>query len=281
MRLILCLLALAACHKPNPESLPKAPADTFTEAENHAVASTSPKGWIICTDAAGALGCFGDSLLFSGLAMGAADCEHGQIYEDAMVEMINGNDGALERYPGIPGASLDGALGFMWGMAKRAGRCADARPALAAAFSHWRSKSAGSLEPYFDVLAVQVLADLGLGDPPSEHDRGVLGAELAGWAFADAVSQSAAYRIHLGYLGLSLVDAPKGRASYCAAVEKAKMPLIEHFCGRPGLSEWLGAFRYDQIEYAHQRAVWETENPAGHHYAGVDYLTGYREAYGD
>lgn len=37
------------------------------------------------------------------------------------------------------------------------------------------------------------------------------------------------------------------------------MPVVEHFCGRPGLQAWIDAFSFNTWEYAHQRSpVWET-----------------------
>ncbi len=280
MKYLITALFLFGCHKPNPDSQPKAPAERFAAIEDRIAAMSWPTGWVSCTDIDGGHGCLGDSLLFTGLALGAADCEHGQIYQDALTEMIHANNGILERHPTIRGSSLDGALGFLWGMARRYANCPDARAATLESVRLYASNSSGTLEPYFSVVLRQVLADMGDGDSPSEHDRGMLGSEIAGWAFAVVTSESAAYRIHLGYLGLSLVDSPKGRVSYCAAVEKAKIPLIESFCGRPGLTEWIDGFLPNVYEFRHQRAIWEGPDANGKQTPGVDYLVGYRQAFG-
>lgn len=280
MRALLLLLAVYGCAKPAPDKIAETPTDRFAEVAARAGAMTWPDGWITCVKPDGSRDCLGDSLIFSGLAMGADDCEHGQIYEDALVGMIHDNDGELVRHPTIRGSSLDGALGFLWGMAQRARRCPASTERLSAAVRAYSERNARPLEPYFPVVVRQVLHDMGDGDPPSEHDRGLLGSELAGWALAVVSTQAAAFRLHLGYLAFSLVDAPKGKTAYCAAVEKAKIPLIEAFCGRPGLLDWLRDFRYNEWEYRHQRGAWEDPDGDGRETAGVDFLVGYRQAYG-
>ena len=275
---LLFLLGTVACNKKSSKIDTYSNTITLSGVEDRAAEMSSPSGWIACLNADGTPGCLGDSLLFTGLAMGSADCEHGKPYEDAIAGMVR-NDRRLSRHPTLLGEiSLDGLLGFYWGTAKRFSRCPEAAESLRDLFALSRSSSESQLEPYFKVVSTQVAAALGLGDPPSEHDRGLLGSEIAGWAFATVVQRAGAFRLHLGYLALDIVDAPKGKSAYCASVGKAGIPLLESFCGRAGLSDWLDAFQFDRMEYAFQRASWESEDPAGKRFPGVDFLVGYRQA---
>lgn len=269
------LMLLVACGKEPPASVaPASDQGRFIAVEERAAAMTSPAGWIACQNVDGTPGCLGDSLLFTGLAMGAADCEHGQLYQDAIASM----GAVLSRHPSLTGQiSLDGLLGFYWGVARRVRRCPDQVESLRDLFQLSRVTSEAQLEPYFGVVSTQVAADLGLGDPPAEDDRGILGAEVAAWSLATTSTHSAGYRIHLGMLALGLVSAPKGQAAFCASAGAAHIPLVEAFCGRDGLAEWLEAFQEDTWEYRHQRAAWESPDAAGRKTPGIDYLMGYAE----
>lgn len=131
------------------------------------------------------------------------------------------------------------------------------------------------LAPYFDTMRAVVADELGLGDAP--NDIGSLGSEMAAWAFATVSQRAAAYRVHLGYLVLDVINAPKGKAAYCGATEAAKIPLIDHFCGRAGLQSWVSGFQYNLYEYRHQRAIWETADGNGLETPAIDYLVGVRE----
>ncbi len=272
MKSLLCLFALMACHKPNPGGASDAPIDQFTQVEERAAAMTSPLGWITCVTPEGEHDCLGDALIFSGIAMGAADCAHGQIYQDALQEMLAA--GKVYRHPTLSDYSLDGVLGLLWGIDKRAAKCPDAKDSLAASLASLRV----DLDPYFDVMQAEVAAHLGLQAPPSASDRGKLGAEIVAWSTAVVSKKAAAYRLHLSYLVLSVVKAPNSTALFCETVKEAKMPLLEDFCGRPGLSDWLDSFEPNAWEYRHQRAVWENPDGNGRQTAGVDYMMGYQQS---
>lgn len=165
---------------------------------------------------------------------------------------------------------MDGALGLYYGVWSRVKRC-NSRTWSELITQH---AQVVPLPPKFDVVRNQLLFDLGAGDEPSAEDRGALGAEIAGWALADVAQAQVGYRLHLGYLALAHVDAPRGKVAYCEAVKPAKMPLLEHFCGRGSLGSWAQDFRYDAWEYAFQRSpAWESpDGVPGLHTPAVDYL---------
>lgn len=232
----------------------------------------SDSGWVVSRYDDGTTEHLGDSLLFTGIAMGVLDCRRGAVPEAALADMFRRNGYQLWRHPSIPAQwSLDGAIAVYWGASKRMARCPESITLWSDLLQAHRSVV--SLPPSFDVLLDQVVSEATGGARPSSSRRGTLGSEVAGWALATVSQKAAAYRVHLGFLTLDVVSAPNGKVAFCEAIKDAKLQLAEQFCGRPGLSEWIQAFRYDQAEYALQRAVWESETVApGLHTPGLDYL---------
>lgn len=272
---ILCLFSLIACgHKPPTDP----PHPTFPIPISEAIArfsSMADAGWVVSRWDDGRAERVGDSLIWTGIAMAALPCADGEPYEAALQQMLTSTGGHLYRHPSLPSEwSLDGALGLYYGVSERVKRCNSATwgPLMV------QHAAAVELPPRFDVVRSALIAELGAGPAPSEHDRGELGTEVAAWALADVVTRSAAFRLHLGFLALSVVDAPKGKAAFCGAIGRAKMPLLDHFCGKGGLAEWTAAFHYDAWEYAHQRSpAWETPDGApGLHTPALDYLLAYQ-----
>jgi hypothetical protein len=235
----------------------------------------SDDGWIVSRNADGSAADRGDSLLFTGLAMGAMDCDQGAAPEHALLNMLAVNHGLPQRHRDLPAGdySLDGLLGLWWGISARVAACPEAAsPWIQLLEEH---EKAVAIEPGFVHVLHTVMAQLGMRPGPSEKERGHVGALVSAWAMATVSQQAAAYRLHLGFLALSVVDAPKGRDLYCAAVQDAHMPLIEDFCGRDGLREWLETFRYDEWVYRHQRAVWEgAPDGNGKKTPAIDWLVG-------
>ncbi len=262
MKALLLLALLCACApKPKPSGPAGASQQDYEAAANRLV-SMLDGGWVVSRFPDGTARDQGDSLLFTGMAMGVLDCARGAVPEAALAQMLQENHGVPYRHPTIQNDySLDGLLGLWWGIAKRTARCPEARTLWAGLLPE--HKAAVSVEPYFGVVLQQVMADLGVGGAPSAIDRGLIGSEITLWAIGVTSSRQAGFRLHLGYLALSVVDAPKGKGTYCEAVKDAHIALIEHFCGRDGLPAWIQNFAYDRYVYAFQRAAWETPDGAG------------------
>lgn len=235
----------------------------------------SDHNWIVSRGESDSVEHKGDSLLWTALAMGVMDCDAGAPLEAALQKMLSDTNGALYRHPDLPDEwSLDGALGLYWGLSKRLEICGG-KETWAPLFALHVEKV--SLPPYFDTVRAVVASNLGLGDMPGVDELGRLGAEIDAWAIATVSQKIPAYRLHLGFLVLDTIAAPKSKATYCGAVKDAKIPLLEHFCSRPGLDSWLNLFAYNQYEYRHQRADWEAPDGDGLQTPGIDYLVGYRE----
>lgn len=258
MKTMLILALLAACghkdpSKPDaPDGVPHIP---YGEASQRLLTMLDD-GWVVSRNQDGTARDLGDSLIFTGIAMGAIDCASGSVPEAALVKMLQERNGGVYRHPSIPDDySLDGLLGLWWGIAHRTARCPETKAIWASLLP--AHAAAVDVEPFFGVVRAQVMANLGVGAAPTVGERGTLGSEVAGWAFTVVSQRAAAYRLHLGFLSLDVVDAPKGKDSFCALVPKAKIALLEHFCGRGGLAEWTAGFAYNRYVYAFQRGDWE------------------------
>lgn len=256
---VLVALAALACTKKSQEDEENLPLP-YELVADRMLDLAHPRGWIVNRYDNGELRKPGDSLLFTGIAMGVLDCTRGAIPETALIEMLTANGGGLVRHPGLPDepVTVDGALGLYWGVAHRIEKCPETRQRWAGAMQLHATVADRYLEGIFQPMLQQVMADLGLSAPPSEEERGHLGLLMASWAFAVVQNKAAAYRIHLAWLTLDVVPAPHSKTAFCEAVVKAKMPLMEHFCGRPGLAEWVEKFEFNRFEFFHQRAVWES-----------------------
>lgn len=273
-KLILILLVLAACAKEPKDPVPPVdpvPAGPTYELVAARLMPLLDNGWVVTHGPDGSLHDQGDSLLFTGLALGALNCADGAVPEAALVTMLHDRHGGVYRHPTIPDEySLDGLLGLWWGIARRTAKCPDTRPLWAGLIEE--HAHAVTIEPFFCTALEQLSADLGHGGAPSAFERGLLGSEVAGWAASTVSQHAAAYRLHLGFLTLSLVDAPKGKQAYCNEVAAAHMALLEHFCGRPGLAGWAADFAYDRYVYAFQRGAWETPDAGGKTTPALDLL---------
>lgn len=252
-----------------PPDLPKSL--TYEEVADRAL-EMADSGWIVSRYDDGSAEHLGDSLLWTGLAMGSLDCTRGTIPEQALQTMIKEHGGIAYRHPSLPDEiSLDGLLGLWWGISERTRLCPESRGGWIALLPEHAAKT--TVEPFFHTVLDQVMADLGLGAAPSESARGRLGAEVATWAFATVADHAAGFRLHLGFLTLSVVAAPKGQANYCGTVQHAKIALLEDFCGRDGIKAWLEGFEYDVWEYQFQRAIWESpDGKPGLHTPAIDWL---------
>ncbi len=270
------LLSSCTHDDPRPSPEPAHPA-TFDETASRLI-SMADDGWIVSRTADGEPRQQGDSLIFTGIAMGVLDCDRGDIPERALLKMLAENHGVPYRHPTLrDDYSLDGLLGLWWGVEHRTLMCPEARARWAAVLP--QHLKATAIPPYFDVMLRTVITHVMDADAPTIEERGKLGSEVAGWAIAVVSQRAAAYRLHLGFLTLSVVDAPHGQNIYCEAVREAKMPLLEQFCGRVGLEPWLKGFEYNRWEYQHQRAVWEQPDAQGLTTPALDLLVAYRMLY--
>jgi hypothetical protein len=247
----------------------------------------------------------GDSLLWSGLWLGAGSCSAAFPTELMLRDMIVRNSGALVRheplgeYAGGREISIDGALGLYLGVAQRVKRCPETKGdwQYAVKFHQaFRGQNGGRLHPNvsdilppgFDLLPTLLLARLSDASDPADLGRrvGQLMAQSTAWAFATSSTHAAAYRIHLAYVAIQTLEAldvsiPDGhRNAFCAAVRDADMPTVDDWCGRGDLKGWIAGFKHDEWEFRHQRSGnWEKPDGQGLRTPGLDLIVGIRQAY--
>jgi hypothetical protein len=279
---IICCLLLFGCAKKEPPKVEPTSEEsaTFHEASTRLLAMTSPAGWVVSRWDDGSIEHTGDSLLWTGMAMGALSCDDGVEPERALLDMLS--SGEVYRHPSKPKpVSMDGQLGMFWGIAQRVRRCPETAARWADALSRYVPENVP--QPFLKLLSA-VSAEVGLGSPPRELAS--LADAVNGWALAVVTSKAAAYRIHLGLLSYETLEAagvslPFGaREKFCLVTKGVDMPTVDHFCGRGALKAWADNFTYDSYEYRHQRAKWEdADGKLGLHTPALDLIVAMRELY--
>lgn len=290
---IICVLALVAgCSRaPEREPLAEPTADVaalFADASDHLL-ELAEDGWVVSRWADGTPEHEGDSLIWTGIAMGTLDCRRGDVLEAALVRMINDQAGVLYRHPRLKdrAASLDGALGLYWGIAQRVHRCPESLETWQIAMAKHAAAPAPYVVREFTSARDQLLHALGLRGAPSGDRLRALEAQVASWAGAVNAKHAACYRAHLGLLSLELVEASggaisgPGRDSFCAATRGMDLPTVDHWCGRGDLGGWIAAWRPDEWEYRLQRCpAWEAaDGKPGLSTPGLDRLVALRAVY--
>lgn len=229
----------------------------------------------------------GDSLLFSGLALYAMDCQAGQPIADGFADMLRQTDGNVYRHPDQPDreVSLDGLLGMYRGINKRVQFCGE-KDLWAGLMEHTRAKVSASMPAEFNLVSSMMEFVLGIGDCPDLRRLETLTIEVSAWADLVRLRKDTAYRIHLGLLALQTLEemgAPlsdKQRGRFAQATDGTNLVTTDHFSGRPGLSEFLDGFQYNTWQYRFQRNPdWEKPDGQDQEHPGVDYLVGYADLY--
>lgn len=262
MKLVPLLLGLSllACSPADdtttPEPQPQPHDFAFYEERLVAMADN----WWACNRfATGELSNPGDCGTFTGVWLGVATCPVATQIASSVAQSITDHGGLFPRHASRPEYTLDAQIALFWGSVQFARRCGpEASPALTAALQ--LNAAEIDLEPGFDVQRQAALHELGPADEPSPNARGAFGTEMILWARGVVSERAAAFRLHLGFLGLDSMHVPNGKLVWCEAVKPAEMPLMEEWCGRSGeLERWVAGFELNRLPYQHQRAVWETE----------------------
>jgi hypothetical protein len=236
----------------------------------------------------------GDSLLWTGIALGVLPCDKAEIFADALRSMLVDNSGYLVRYMPLPEeymggreVSFDGATGFYYGLAANLVRCGSA--------DSWRdywslhnrrlpilhpNTPGVDVVPEFTVLQDYISHLLGQRGKPHKDRVRILEKEIELWARAVVLQRASCYRIHLGWLYLRSMESlnvlsAKGKYKFCDATDGVGIPLIDHWCGRSHIAEWN--YVENDWEYRHQRCgAWETpDGKPGLETPGLDAVIAY------
>tara|TARA_R110000868_G_scaffold9394_6_gene46947 strand:- start:5439 stop:6377 length:939 start_codon:yes stop_codon:yes gene_type:complete len=257
-------------------------------------------GWVVSRDQDQLPQHRGDSLIWTGLALGALPCEMGNEPEAALIHSIEANDGGLVRIEptvDVSGVSLDGAIGLYRGVAERVTRCPNAAavwsPVIGkhlayvnAHSGHLHSDSAATLVPEFSFLLDLLASRLSRGDAPDSSRARKLEQQVSAWALGVNASHASCFRVNLGFLSLQTMESlgvdvsDAGRNEFCAATRGMDIPTVDHWCGRGDVKDWIKQFKLNEWEYRHQRCGgWETPDGGGLETPGLDLLTAMRQAY--
>ena len=289
MRYLFCFLFIISCGTAADKAEKKDP-DQFTKityefAAQRLVTEFLDRGFVVSLKEDGEPEHKGDALIWSGVAMSALDCDKGTVIEDAAIKMITDLNGGLYRHPDLPNEiSLDGALGLYHGIASRIARC-ESLSKWAHPLKLHKEFTSKVVPKEFTYVRDLLFHKAGIAGEPSKDRLKILEGQIYGWASAVMISKSACFRLHLSYLSYSTIEklgggvSRGGRGRFCSATDGADLPLIDHWCGRDGLTEWIANFEVDQYEYRHQRCPWEGPDRAGLRYPGVDFLKGIEDAY--
>lgn len=240
----------------------------------------------------------GDSLIWSGLAMFALDCEHGAAIEDALLAMVGELDGGLWRHPMRPGdVSMDGAVGFYRGVAWRVDNCEGSADKWRVAFAKHQafSEPGGKLNPSanatlpkeFTYVRDLLAHKLGSAGRPHSDRLRALEGQIVAWATAVKQTKAACYRIHLGYQTLKTLHqlgadvSATGKELFCKTTADTDLPTVDHYCGRRDLGAWIDSFTWNTWEHRHQRCpAWESpDGKDGLATPGLDLVEALKEKY--
>jgi hypothetical protein len=240
----------------------------------------------------------GDSLLFTGVALGALDCEFVPRILDGLEEMQDYWSGYLVRFLPLPAEYIekhnvitrDGATGALFGLVKASKRCPDLYPRIQTILTRWYDTVGNSLflhpEGRNGIVTPSFKAFWKVA-----HGKGISDLEYAVYMgstlfTAESIknAKSSCYPIHLETLqhlvfeaqGRPILAADKER--FCSITKDMGLYLTDWYCERNGetLLTWLKDPQSIPVNYLHQRCEWEPADGIGKFSPRVDFLTLYR-----
>jgi len=295
--LLLLLPLVFGCAKAKDEPKPQDPSQEVAAefgAYQTRLVSMLDNGWVVSRDSDGSVAHAGDSLIWSGVALGTLDCDAGQPIEDALLAMLQETGGKMYRHPTLKDeVSLDGAIGLYFGIARRVSRCPSSLEkwsvavGLNAAFGDDPMNANGEKLPKdWDVLRDLLMVKLAQAPAPDQSRAGSLQTEVAVWAAGVNAKHASCYRVNLGWLTLQTLeelgaDTSRGRNEFCVAVRGMDIPLVRSYCGdTAAIPDYVASFKPDEWEFRHQRCTgWETPDGAPYKTPALDLLLAIREGY--
>lgn len=247
---------------------------------------------------------FGDSKLFSGIALGALPCDVGEPVLKAILDSINQRGGAIVRYEILDGyqdnqTSLDQVTGVMLGFTERARKCPADAPAIQAAWNLHRqfvAANGGNMAPrvqkfgninspgfkYGWELAGYIL---GTNDKPDDDDAAATELEILGMIQGVRAKKASCFNVHTALITI-LMAARNGhpiaratRFAICQEMKGMDIPLADWYCEEQSASVYLQSFKANEWAYRHVRCgAWESPDGNSEFHPGVDAMLEYEMA---
>ena len=246
----------------------------------------------------------GDSLLWTGIAMGVLDCEIAREIFEAVHASAKKRRGGLVRIEPLPRSynvdptSRDMEVGAIFGFAAYFLSCEDPEVVdLLTLHFDFIDQNHAALYPHGDPSKINInpafayflneVAALFLGVPrPPAIDRS--GFEVGVFSGASGIRSANApcFPVHLTtmqLITLEILDHPISQsagAAFCKATDTMGLPLTDWYCHRLDVKEYLHSYELDQYEYSHQRCSWEQDRLDGVETPGLDWIVLKRLAQG-
>lgn len=298
---ICILLSLFSCAKADEKNEPSAPTDEINLLFNQAadrLVSLLDRGLVVSRSADNAAQHKGDSLIWSGIAIGAMPCDKVAVISDALISMIEENQGGLYRHWDLKESiSMDGAMGLYKGVSSLLVRCPEftgqwrEAMALHKKFAEengdkMNAASSVKLPAEFTYVRDLLFHRLGIRGKPSGDRLKILENQITAWVAGVKASKSACFRVNLSLVSYQAIESSggsisaTGRNNFCGLTKGMDLPTVDHWCGRDDLKDWVKGFTWNIWEYRHQRCgAWETPDGKGLLTPGVDLLEGINQAY--
>ncbi len=233
----------------------------------------------------------GDSLLFTGTALGVVSCKVADRFLTGLERMQDVNAGYLVRFNPLPPeyvtnpVSRDGVIGVLFGLSRAEKRCPDLQARIQTIKTRWKAAIGSSpfLHPKSTAVitpSLKFFMDVSYGSQMSTPEYTVFMASIFTTAESIKLKKSACYPIHLQTLefltlevhGKSLQDTDKKH--WCSITDGMGLMLTDWYCGRNSekTKSWLKSPENSQHVYMHQRCVWESPDIGSLRSPRVDYL---------
>lgn len=294
-------LLLCACGKSKPVDKvdPESQSQLrFSAIQDRLVSDYLLDGFVISKEKNGTPTDHGDSLLFTGLALGVLDCKKIDMFLLALDRMQDNFSGYLVRIDPLPEEfrqgdnfiSRDGATGALYGLQLAKRRCTALTEKIDHILSRWKDAVGNSLVLYPKSLA-------GIITPSFRtfwkvgHSIGISDLEYENYIVSGLVTtsliksnKSACYPIHLQtvqHLTFEIMGRPifkRNKDEFCGLTKDMGLMLTDWYCGRNGddLKLWLDNPEQSKHVYMSQRCTWENGDADDTLSPRVDFLVLFR-----
>lgn len=237
----------------------------------------------------------GDSLLFTGIALGSVSCEIADRLVLALERMQDVNEGYLVRFNPLPAeykknpVSRDGAIGALFGLVRAEKRCPELSKRIKGVKEKWKAAIGSSLflHPNSSALITPQLqfwidAAYGKGMNAAKYSLFMSSALVTAQQIKE--KKSACYPVHLETLQFLTMEVQgvkltkEDKKNWCSITDGMGLMLTDWYCGRSSerAKAWLKYPETSQHIYMHQRCSWESPDVGSLRSPRVDYLVLYR-----